>query len=111
MTIGVAAHQYAQITFAGGGSVLEKWWRGRRIDGPEYYRDIYPESAESFPADKESRRWRRHSLRTAKFLMILVIGAALVVLVVYPLLPEYAQIQIHNAQDKVARLVPWSKGP
>lgn len=63
--------------------------------------------------DEKARRWRRPGKplkRGSGFLsglITLLIGAVLAVLIVYPLLPEDAQAEVLQVQQKVAELAPW----
>lgn len=50
---------------------------------------------------------RTRHVSVLTILITLAVGAALAVLIVYPLLPEDAQAKILQVQQKVAELAPW----
>ena len=83
-------------------------WRGRDVT-PERPRDVY----ERGQPRRDARGWnrasllRRHLLSILSFLVALLIGAALAVLIVHPLLPDDTQAKIMQVQQKVAELAPW----
>ncbi len=84
---------------------MEKWWRGRRIDGSDYSKAIEGEVPPLRPRSKRKRR------RPINFwlLVVLLLGAVITVLAVYPILPTDAQIWILDIQQNVADYVPWGK--
>ena len=58
---------------------------------------------------KRLSSWRRRGAGVLSILTMLSVGAALAVLIVYPLLPERAQVNIMRAQEEVAGLAPWTQ--
>lgn len=97
-----------------------KVWRGRDVT-PERSVTERPSDGPRKPRawfgneyyDEKARKWRRPGQpgkRGTGFLsglITLLIGAALAVLVVYPLLPEDTQAKILQVQQEISELAPW----
>jgi hypothetical protein len=85
------------------------WWY------PEYWarrgQPLEEEGGWSGRLPRRRRPDRASSLpRLFGGVILILVGAALSVLIVFPLLPSHAQIWVHHMQEEIAVLVPWSVG-
>ena len=91
-----------------------KVWRGRDVapEGDSYWGVVNRQARQVARGTQERERDRVRVPRIPRrsilaVLLTLAIGAALAVLVIYPLLPHDAQARVDQAQEKVAELAPW----